>query len=77
MKLCDFCLLQQEVDKCSAGHTIPKKMKCIGFAPGIERFCATPADYKGRDQLKQMAVYFGLTGKELKRVIALSDAASK
>jgi hypothetical protein len=77
MKLCDFCLLQQEVDKCSAGHTIPKKMKCIGFTPGIERFCATPTDYKGRDQLKQMAVYFGLTGKELKRVLALSDAASK
>jgi len=76
MKLCEFCLLQQKADECSVGYAIPKKMRCSGFTPGIERFCATPADYKGRDQLKQMAVFFGMAGKELKRVIALSDTSS-
>jgi hypothetical protein len=48
-------------------------MRCIDFMPGIERFCATPADYTGLAQLKQMAVFFGLAGKELRRVIELGD----
>jgi hypothetical protein len=48
-------------------------MKCIEFAPGVERFCSSPGDYAGQDQLKQMALFFGLAGKELKRVIALGQ----
>ena len=75
MKLCDFCRLQQGAGVCAAGHSIPQKMKCVGFTPGLERFCANDTDYTGRDQLKQMAEYFGLTGKELKRVLALSENA--
>lgn len=71
MKLCDFCTLQREEGRCSVGHQIPKKMRCMEFAPGIERFCATPADYAGPAQLKQMASFFGIAGKELKRVLAL------
>ena len=74
MTLCEFCTLQQAEGRCSYGHPIPKKMRCIGFTPGIERFCSTPADYSGRGQLKQMALYFGMKGKELKRVLALGDA---
>ena len=74
MVLCEFCVLQQADKSCAAGRTIPKKMKCVDFAPGIERFCSTPADYVGREQLKQMAVFFGLAGKELKLVLALSEA---
>lgn len=66
-------MLQQADKSCSKGHTIPKKMKCPDFTPGIERFCAIPADYKGPEQLHQMASYFGLQGKELKRVHALKD----
>ncbi len=77
MTLCEFCLLQQNPGVCADGYPIPKKMKCVGFTPGIERFCATPADYQGRAQLKQMAEYFGLAGKELQRVLALSDAAGQ
>jgi len=73
MKLCEFCIHQQANDKCAVDRPIPKKMKCVDFTPGIERFCATPADYTGREQLKQMAVFFGLAGKELQRVLTLSE----
>jgi hypothetical protein len=48
-------------------------MRCIDFTPSIERFCATPADYTGLAQLKQMAVFFGLAGKELQRVLELGS----
>lgn len=72
MTLCEFCKLQQPDGLCSIGRTIPKKMRCVDFAPGIERFCS-PQDYAGQEQLKQMAVFFGLAGKELKRVLALGE----
>jgi hypothetical protein len=49
-------------------------MRCIEFTPGIERFCSTRADYQGREQLRQMAIFFGLAGKELRRVLALSKS---
>ncbi len=77
MTLCEFCVLQQADGLCSKGHRTPVKMRCVDFAPGIERFCDTPADYAGHEQLKQMALYFGLAGKELKRVLALSEAAGE
>jgi hypothetical protein len=73
MILCEFCILQQE-GHCSFGHPTPKKMRCVDFAPGIERFCATPADYVGREQLRQMARFFGLTGRELARVLTMSES---
>jgi hypothetical protein len=73
MTLCEFCVLQQADGLCSKGHKTPKKMKCVDFTPGIERFCSTPEDYKGRDQLKQMALFFGIAGRELERVLALSE----
>lgn len=73
MKLCELCINQRADDKCAVGRPIPQKMRCTDFTPGIERFCATPADYAGREQLKQMAVYFGLAGKELRRVLTLSE----
>ena len=72
MTLCEFCTLKNAEGQCAAGRPTPKKMRCIDFAPGIERFCDSLADYKGPAQLRQMAVYFGLAGKELRRVLALS-----
>ena len=72
MILCEFCVLQQSDGRCAKGRNTPKKMKCIDFAPGVDRFCS-PGDYAGQDQLKQMALFFGLAGKELKRVIALGQ----
>lgn len=76
MTLCELCVLQQSDGRCSNGHKTPPKMRCVDFAPGIERFCATPADYVRQEQIKQMAVYFGITGRELKRVLAMSEAAN-
>ena len=73
MKLCEFCTHQKADGQCAADRPIPAKMRCIDFTPGIERFCAAPADYTGREQLKQMAEFFGLAGKELRRVLALCD----
>ncbi len=73
MTLCEFCVLQQPDNTCSRGHSIPKKMRCVDFTPGIERFCSTQTDYTGREQLNQMALYFGLAGKELKRVLAMCE----
>jgi hypothetical protein len=73
MTLCEFCILQESDSRCSKGHKTPKKMKCVDFTPGIERFCSKPADYAGREQLKQMALFFGLAGKELKRVLSMSE----
>lgn len=72
MKLCEFCVHQTKDGGCAAGRPVPQKMRCSSFKPGIERFCASPADYKGRDQLKQMALFFGLAGKELQRVLELA-----
>lgn len=74
MILCELCVLQQADGRCAYGRPTPKKMRCVDFAPGVERFCSIPADYTGREQLKQMALFFGLAGKELKRVLALSEA---
>jgi hypothetical protein len=73
MKLCELCIHQKAEGKCAVGRPIPQKMRCTDFTPSIERFCATPADYAGREQLKQMAVFFGLAGKELRRVLTLSE----
>ena len=77
MTLCELCRLQQTDGRCSNGHKTPPKMRCVDFSPGIERFCATPADYVRQEQIRQMAVYFGLTGKELKRVQEMSEAANR
>jgi hypothetical protein len=73
MTLCEFCVLQQADGRCSYGRPTPKKMRCVDFTPGIERFCSTPADYTGREQLKQMALFFGIAGRELERVLAMSE----
>jgi hypothetical protein len=63
MKLCEFCIHQNVNGSCATGHRPSQKMRRIDFTPSIERFCATPADYTGFAQLKQMAVFFGLAGE--------------
>lgn len=77
MTLCELCVLQQSDGGCSNGHKTPAKMRCVDFVPGIERFCATPADHVRQEQIKQMAVYFGLAGRELRRVLAMGEAANR
>ncbi len=71
MILCELCKLQATDKSCSLALKIPEKMRCPDFTPGIERFCATPEDYPRKDQAYQMALFFGLKGKELKRVQAM------
>lgn len=68
MILCELCKLQSVNTGCTLGKNIPKKMRCDDFTPSVEHFCATPADYARKDQVYQMALFFGLKGKELKRV---------
>lgn len=77
MTLCELCVLQQSDGSCYNGHKTPKKMRCVDFAPGIERFCATPEDRTKQEQIKQMALFFGIAGRELKRVMAMSEDANK
>ena len=73
MTLCEFCILEENIGLCANRRPIPKKMRCVDFTPSIERFCASPGDFTGEGQLRQMATYFGLAGKELKRVLALAS----
>lgn len=74
MKLCEFCVFQQVDGPCFKDRRLPQKMRCVEFTPGIERFFAAPTDYTGREQLRQMALFFGFAGIELKRVLAMSAA---
>jgi hypothetical protein len=63
MTLCEFCALQKVNGACSRGHRTPKNMKRVDFILGIEQNRSIPADYTGREQLKQMASFFGITGR--------------
>ena len=47
---------------------IPKGMGCREFDPSMERFCSDPKDFVSLTQIVQMATFFGLKGRELKRV---------
>lgn len=71
MTLCELCTFQQADKQCAKDLPLPPKMRCSDFTPGMERFCATPADYANKGQRYQMALFFGLKGKELKRVQAM------
>jgi hypothetical protein len=48
-------------------------MKCREFAPGIDRFCAEPADFVSPNQIVEMAKFFGLERTELKKVKIVAE----
>jgi hypothetical protein len=73
MKLCEFCQLQQKEGGCELGHKPPEKMRCRDFQPGFDRFFGDRADFTGRKQIEQMALFFGLAGSELKKVLKMVD----
>ena len=77
MILCELCTLRQTDGRCSNGLKTPSKMRCVDFSPGIEQFCATQADQAKVEQIRQMALFFGLAGKELRRVLAMGEAANR
>jgi hypothetical protein len=68
MIICEFCVQYQRDGKCGLGLNIPKGMGCREFGPGMEKFCSDPNDFVSPAQIVQMATYFGIKGKELKRV---------
>lgn len=68
MIVCDFCKQYQADGSCRLGLNIPKGMGCRGFDPSMERFCSDPKDFVSPTQIVQMATFFGLKGRELKRV---------
>lgn len=67
MIICEFCRQYRQNGDCNLGLRIPKGMRCHEFDPSVEKFCANPADFKGADQLVQMATFFGMKGLELKK----------
>ncbi len=75
MIICEFCRQFQGADKCGFGLRIPKKMSCGEFDPGIEKFCSDPNDFTNAGQIVQMASFFGIKGREMKRVRAMAALA--
>lgn len=73
MIICDFCLHHAQQGVCHLGLNIPKTMKCREFAPGIEKFCAKPADFVSPDQIIEMARFFGIERTELKKVRIIAE----
>ena len=43
-------------------------MACREFKPALEKFCSDPKDFVGHAQIVQMATFFGMKGRELKKV---------
>ncbi|HXG67972.1 MAG TPA: hypothetical protein VNO70_22935 [Blastocatellia bacterium] len=66
--ICEFCLQFQKDGKCALGLKVPRQMSCREFDPGIEKFCANPADFVSAEQIIQMGVFFGIKGMELKKI---------
>ena len=68
MIVCDFCMQYEPDGKCELGLKIPKGMSCPEFDPGLERFCSNPKDYVSPQQIIDMAIFFDIKGRELKKV---------
>jgi hypothetical protein len=73
MIICDFCVHHSQQGVCGIGLNIPKTMKCREFTPGIEKFCAQPADFVSPSQIVEMARFFGLDRTELKKVKIIAE----
>jgi len=71
--ICDFCILHSLEKGCSLGLNIPKTMRCREFEPGIDRFCAKPADFVDLNQIIEMAKFFGLARAELRKVKIVAE----
>ena len=68
MTICEFCLHHSAAGTCELGLKPPKTMRCREFDPGIEKFCADPADFVSQTQIVEMARYFGFDRTELKKI---------
>ena len=68
MTICEFCGLFTAEATCKLGLRLPKRMACREFEPIFEKFCSNPTDFVDAAQIKEMSVYFGMKGQELKKV---------
>ena len=68
MKACDFCVQSRQDGSCRLDLKLPKAMNCHSFEPSLESFCSDPKDFVGPAQIVQMATFFGMKGRELKKV---------
>jgi len=73
MTICEFCRHHSAPDTCRLGLKLPTTMRCREFAPGMDKFCANPADFVSPRQIVEMATFFGLTGAELKKVKIVAE----
>lgn len=73
MIICEFCLHYTKEESCLIGLNIPKTMRCREFTPGLEKFCANPADFVSPNQIVEMARFFGLDRTELKKVKIVAE----
>jgi hypothetical protein len=72
MTICEFCLHYAD-GSCRIGLNTPKTMRCREFAPGMEKFCADPADFVSPNQIVEMAKFFGIDKTELKKVKMIAE----
>ena len=68
MTICEFCGLFTSEGTCKVGLRLPKRMSCREFVPLFEKFCSKPSDFVDAKQIKEMSVYFGMKGQELKKI---------
>ena len=68
MTICEFCGLFSSEETCKLGLRLPKRMACKEFDPIFVKFCSNPTDFVDAAQIKQMSVYFGMKGQELKKI---------
>lgn len=68
MIVCEFCSEYRKDDSCGLGLSVAKAMRCAGFEPGLEKFCADSKDFVSSRQITEMATFFGIKGLELKKV---------
>jgi hypothetical protein len=72
MTICEFCLHFSN-GSCGVGMNLPKTMRCREFSPGVEKFCADPADFVSPNQIVEMARFFGIDKAELKKVRTVAE----
>ena len=73
MTICEFCRHHSTVGTCELGLNLPKTMRCREFQPGIEKFCADPADFVSPTQIVEMAKFFGFDRTELKKIKIVAE----
>lgn len=68
MIVCEFCMQYRPDGKCKLNLDLPKGMSCLEFDPGLEKFCSDPKDFVSSRQLVEIAMFFSIKGRELKKV---------